>query len=279
MKKYLPFVVIFVFALGFLTSCKKDKGNPPALPPEASMVIDFSNFESARKSGDISLPKGVEDINWNLVAGIADFWHNIISATLAVPVLSFKLAINEKPSYLDVKTWQWKYTATYLQVSYTARLTGQIRSTDVLWKMYITRTGTGAYSEFMWFTGTSKLDGTGGQWTLNYSQAEQVPVLQIDWTKTGTAIGSVKYTYIKETLPGTSTANPYKDSFITYGKTTGTLNAFYTIHYYYNSAFAEFNVEWNSNTSGKNGRVKSLGFYGNNDWHCWDGNYVDVTCP
>lgn len=277
MKKYLPFVVIFVFALGFLTSCKKDKGDPPALPPETSMAIDFSNFESARKSGDISLPKGVEDINWNLVAGIADFWHNIIATTLAVPVLSFKLAINEKPSYLDVKTWQWKYTATYLQVSYTARLTGQIRSTDVLWKMYITRTGTGGFSEFMWFTGTSKLDGTGGQWTLNYSPAEQVPLLQIDWTKTGTAIGSVKYTYIKETLPGGTTANPFKTSYIIYGKTTGTLNAFYTISYYYNSALADFSVEWN--TTGKNGRVRSLGFYGNNDWHCWDGSYVDVICP
>lgn len=277
MKKIFTLLLLLIFAGSILTNCKKDKGNPPALPPEGSMLIDFSNFESGKKSSDISLPKGVENLNWELVYGIANFWNDILVTTLAVPVYSFKLATDESPVYIEDKTWQWTYTATYLTVSYTARLTGQIRSTDVLWKMYITRTGAGGFSEFVWFQGTSLLDGTGGQWTLNYSPTDQVPVLQIDWTKTGTTIGTVKYTYVKEYLPGGTTANPFKNSYIIYGKTTGIYNAFYTIHYYYNTGFSDFNVEWS--TSDNIGRVKSLGVYGDTAWHCWDGNYVDVTCP
>lgn len=275
MKKIFTLLLLMIFITGTFTSCKKDKGNPPTLPPAESMAIDFSNFQTVpAKSADISLPKGVEDINWNLAYDIADFWHNIVITTLAVPVLSFKLAVDQTPVYVEDKTWQWTYT--YASI-YTARLTGQIRSADVLWKMYVTKTGSGGFSEFLWFQGTSKLDGTGGDWTLNYSSADQVPLLKIDWTRTGTTMGTVKYTYLKDKLADGVTTNPFKNSTLEYGKTTGTLNAYYQIHYYYNAAFADFRVEWS--TSGKNGRVKSLGFYGDEAWHCWDGSYVDVTCP
>jgi hypothetical protein len=277
MKKFFAILLLILLTGSLLTSCKKDKGDPPVLPPKESMDIDFSNFVTGKKSAEILLPKGDPDVNWNLVYGIADFWRKILVTTLAVPVLSFKLAVDETPVYLDKKTWQWTYNTTYLTISYKARLTGQIRSSDVLWQMYITRTGAGGFSEFLWFYGTSKLDGTGGQWILNYSPADQVPVLQIDWTRTSTTIGNITYTYIKEKLDDGVTANPFNSSFITYGKTTGTLNAFYTIHYYYKTAFADFNVEWS--TSEKNGRVKSLEFFGDPAWHCWDIHYVDVSCP
>ena len=45
--------------------------------------------------------------------------------------------------------------------TYTARLTGEIRTDDIQWEMYITRTGINAYAEFKWYEGTSDLDGNG----------------------------------------------------------------------------------------------------------------------
>ena len=46
-------------------------------------------------------------------------------------------------------------------------------------------------------------------------------LLQIDWTKTGTSIGTIKYTYVKN--------DSYKSSYIEYGlKTSGPYNAYYT---------------------------------------------------
>ncbi len=172
---------------GLLTGCKKDKEDPPVLPPVESIEIDFSNFEPGKKSGETVLPKGIENSNWEFAADVASIFRGLIFTTLAVPVLSFHLAANQNPEYLDNKMWQWNYETDVFTDTYKARLTGQIRADDVEWKMYITKEGgTGAFPEFLWFTGTSKLDGKSGQWKLNHSPQFKEPVLQIDWTRTGT---------------------------------------------------------------------------------------------
>jgi hypothetical protein len=267
MKKIITLLVLTLFISIFLTSCKKNKGNPPTLPPEESMTIDFSNFATG-KSGDIALSKGVEDSYWSFSALVAGYFKFYIVGTLAVPVAAFKLATDQNPTYIEDKTWQWSYNVPVLSVTYKARLTGQIRTSDVLWKMYITQ---GSNTEFVWFEGTSKIDGTGGTWTLKNSYADQVPLLTISWTRTGTAMGTVTYTYVK-------TGDVFNTSFIKYGKQTGTYDAYYTIHYQNGVGFSEVDVQWN--TTGHNGTVKCQVFFGDSNFHCWDGNYVNLsTCP
>lgn len=273
MKKLLIFSFILALAGIVLQGCKKDHGDPPALPPSESMFIDFSNFESGQKSGvEIFVPKGTVTSNWEFAAGVAFIWNSIIYTTLAVPVKAFELAADYQPSWVSEKTWQWSYNSTVLNATYKARLTGQIRTNDIQWKMYITREGTGGFDEFLWFEGTSKLDGTGGQWVLNLGPQNQIPVLQIDWTKTGASVAMIRFTYIKS-------GDTFKDSYIEYGLTTSTLNAYYKIHYYNSTyeLFYDLDVEWS--TSQHNGRVKCPGFFGNSDWYCWDGNYLNITCP
>jgi hypothetical protein len=234
------------------------------------MIIDFSNFASLKKSGDqVSFQKGIENSNWDFAATVAVVWKLIINTTLAVPVASFKLAVDQNPAYLSEKTWQWSYNVTVGPNTYKARLTGQIGASDVVWKMYVSKEGDGSFPEFVWFEGTSKLDGTGGQWILNQSSSVQEPILQIDWTKTGSSIGSVKYTYVKN--------DAFLNSYIEYGLTTNTLNAYYTIHYYNDLKFSDVNVEWNTTTH--NGRLKCLDYLGDSDWHCWDANKINITCP
>jgi hypothetical protein len=263
--------MILILSGVFFPGCKKDKGEPPVMPPMESMTIDFSNFTSLKKSADlISDQKGTENSNWEFAATVAGIWNLIITTTLAVPVASFKIAVQKTPEYLSDKTWQWSYSTTVLNAVYNARLTGQIRTSDVLWKMYITKEGTGGFTDFLWFEGTSELDGTGGQWKLN--QSPQVPeaILQIDWTKTSNSVGSVKYTYIKN-------LDPFKTSYIEYGLKSGDLDAYYTIHYYNGAKFSDVEVEWNTITY--NGRVKCLDYLGNEDWYCWDSNKINIICP
>ena len=222
MKNILSIILIFILSTGFFSGCKKDHGDPPVLPPQESMIIDFSNFTSGKKSADLlSDQKGTENSSWEFAATVAAVWKLLITSSLAIPVTSFKLAFDQKPVYLDAKTWQWSYNASVASVSYKARLTGQISTSDVLWEMYITEEGTGGFTEFLWIEGTSKLDGTGGQWILNQNPQTPVAMLQIDWTKTGTSIGSVTYTYVKN--------DPFKSSYIEYGLTNAALNAYYTI--------------------------------------------------
>ena len=269
MKKLLSFALILFLSIGFFPGCKKDKGSPPVLPPKESMTIDFSNFTSGKKSVDLTYnQKGTEDSNFQFAALVAGVWKLIINTTLLVPVTAFKLAVDQNPAYLDTKTWQWSYNVTVAGVLYKARLTGQIGATDVVWKMYITNTAAGGFTDFLWFEGTSKLDGTGGQWTLNQSAAAPGAMLQIDWTKSGTLIGTIKYTYVKN-------GDVFKTSTIEYGLTTGSLNAYYIVHYYNNVKFSDVNVEWNTISS--NGRVKSSDYL-DGTWFCWDANKINVAC-
>ncbi|MGD0342422.1 MAG: hypothetical protein ABSA76_12030 [Bacteroidales bacterium] len=276
MKRIFALITIIIFSANLFTGCKKDKGNPPTLPSSGSMAIDFSNFSSGTKSDGTDLPKGVNAIDWNYAALMAGYWKTIITGTLAVPVAVFKLAADRTPSYVSTKKWQWTISGTVSSVSYTAKLTGEIKTTDVLWNMYITKSGTGGFTDFLWFTGTSKIDGTGGQWILYDSPTYNEPILQIDWTGSGTAVTDVKYTYVR-TLNDARTTDTFNGSYIEYGSTTGTYNYFYTIHFYYLTEFYDANVEWNS--TGIIGRVKCLKFFGDSLWHCWDASHVDATCP
>jgi len=269
MKKILSLVLILILSTGFFTSCKKDKGAPPVLPPQESMTIDFTNFSFTKKSAEIiSGQKGTSTDNWNYAATVAGVWNVIINTTLAVPVTAFKAALEKTPVFISTKTWQWSYNVTFLNIIYKARLTGLIRSSDVQWKMYITNEATDGFAEFLWFEGTSRLDGTSGQWILYESAQAPDALLQIDWTKTATGVGYVKYTYVKN--------DSFKNSYIEYGLTTSALNAYYTIHYYNGVKFSDVNVEWNTTTH--NGHVKSIDYLGDVNWYCWDENKVNIVC-
>ena len=269
MKKIITSLLLIVFSAAILTNCKKDKGDPPVLPPQESMVIDFSNFTVDTKSAIVTDQKGTNNGNFVFAATVAGFWRIVIATTLAIPVVTFKHAIDQNPVYLDDKTWQWSYSTTIGSIEYKAKLKGQIRSSDVLWKMYITKSGDNGFNDFLWFEGTSRHDGTSGQWTLYESSASPVALLKIDWAKSGTSIATIKYTLVKN--------DAYKDSYIEYGTSTGTYDSFYTIHYYNGTKFSDVNVKWNKSTH--NGTVQSADFLGDNLWYCWDTNKVNTTCP
>ena len=273
-KLFVAFLVLVLVPV--FQSCEK-KGNPPVIPPFETMAIDFSNFSTETKSfQQFDLPKStvaVPNLNWSIAATVAGVWNTLLFVNLAVPVAAFKKALETKPSYLDNKKWQWKYSVDVLSVKYTARLTGQISSTGVKWEMYISREGAGGFAEFLWFEGTSAPDGKSGQWVLYHNWQEQVPVLQIDWKITGTEVNSVKYTYIK-------TGSAMKDSYIEYGLTTGDLNAYYNVHYYESTSMLKFidvQIKWS--TTGHHGRIKAPDYFGDDLWHCWDSNYNDTECP
>lgn len=277
MKKFYVIPIIIVSFVILLSGCKKDHGDPPVLPPIESMLIDFSNFDIAKKSGDPSLTKSAENSNWLLASGVALFWKGVIYTTLAVPVKSFQLALENKASFIADKTWQWSYSVSLASVTYKARLTGEIGISDVVWKMYITKEGTGGYADFLWFEGTSKLDGSGGRWDLNHSPQFNEDVLQIDWTKSGTSVSSVKYTYVRYLNDARST-ELFRNSYIEYGRKTGTLDAFYniSIYYYDRDDFIEMNVEWS--TAAGNGHVRCPKIYSDELWYCWNAEYMNVEC-
>jgi hypothetical protein len=281
MKKTFSLFIVIILAAGLFNGCKK-KGDPPVLPPLETMKIDFSNFASSLKSAEIAGSendiKGIENGNWQFASSVAGFWNLLLTINLAIPVASFAESFNQTPSYLDNKTWQWTYSVNVLAATYKARLTGQISDNDVKWEMYITREGVGAFSEFLWFVGTSALDANSGQWVLNHSAAFPEPMLQVDWTRTNGTVASIKYTYIR-TKKDNRTTEPFNGSYIEYGLTNASLNAFYNVHFYESTilnSFVDVFIEWS--TTDHNGHVKAFYHFNDNNWHCWNSGGNDILC-
>jgi hypothetical protein len=279
MKKIVSGFLAITLVYLMLVSCESKK-DPPALPPYESMAIDFSKFDINQGKAATDGQKSTEviGINYTYAAINVGVFSALLTVTLAVPVACFYNSFSQEPVFLSDATWQWSTEYTAFGGTYHARLTGQVRSNDVKWEMYISRDGIGAFDEFMWYEGTSLSDGSGGQWILKHSQQFQEPMLQIDWERTGSEVGMVKYTNIRE-LDNDRSPNVQDGAFIEAGLTDGDLNAYYSIHVYDTwtlNDFADVNIEWNTTTY--NGRVKSPLFYSNVDWHCWDGTGADVVC-
>jgi hypothetical protein len=261
-------LLTLLLAMVPLAGCKKkDKGTPPVLPPAESMLIDFSNFTLPTKSADFAEIKGTNKYAWNFAATVAGTWQSIIKTTLFIPVSAFKLAADQTPKNVSGNMWEWKYISTFLNAEYTARLTGQSTDAGIEWKLYISKTD--GFTDFLWLEGMTQQDGNSGTWTLYHSNETPVQFLQIDWEKTGSDIGYIKYTYLKN--------DTQKNAFIEYGLTENPLNAYYTVHYYNGAKWSDVDIEWS--TSLYNGRVKSIDYLtADNNWHCWDSNKIDVVC-
>jgi hypothetical protein len=268
MKKLLILTLLLTLPLNYFTSCKKDKGDPPLLPPYESMEVDFSNFTTLKKSAEIiSGIKGTESSTWEFAATVSAVWSSLISSNIEIPLASYKAASNYKAVYVSEKVWQWSYTFISDGVNYKTKLKGQITTSTVTWKMYITKDATGGFTDFLWIEGTSKTDGSGGSWSFNQSPQSATALFKCDWTKSGDEVTSVKYTYTKN--------DTNKDSFITYLMSTGALNSAFNIHFA-NSLYADCSIEWNATT--KNGRLKCVDYLQDDNWYCWDSNKINVLC-
>jgi hypothetical protein len=281
MKKLSSVSLVIALIAVLFSGCEKNE-NSPALPPVKSMTIDFSDFSTGKKSAAIDFQnKGntaSTSYNWLLASTTAGFWNLILTVNLVVPVAAFNKAIDNKPVYIDNKKWEWKYSVIVLGATYNARLTGQIQTNDIKWEMYISKDGVGAFTEFLWFEGTSALDGKSGQWILYHSQLFKEKMLQIDWTISGTDIGSIKYTYVRD-LKDNRTTDLFKTSYIEYGLTSNTLNAFYNIHYNISSTINDFKdvyIEWSTTTH--DGHIKAVHYFQDSNWHCWNSTGTDVVC-
>ena len=265
MKKLLSPAFFIILSSFFFSGCKKDKGDPPLIPPYESMVIDFSNFTTQKKS--VPLVKGTETSTWEFAATVSDVWSSLIVSNVEIPQAAFKTAESYKASYLSEKQWQWSYDYTVGGVTYKAKLKGLITTNNVTWKMYITKDISGGFTDFLWVEGSSKADGSSGQWIFHQSPAETAAIFQIDWTASGDVVTSVKYTYVK------NDAN--KNSYITYSILNGTFDASFNIHFS-NALYSDSDIEWNTTT--KEGRLKCVDYLQDENWYCWDSNKINMVC-
>jgi len=268
-------MLLLIFHILIFTGCKKEesKSQPPTIPPFETMVVDFGSFSNVNKSAQIVQTK----TNWTYSALVIGFWNTMIGTTFAIPVAAFKASFNNLPIPMEKSKWMWSYSVNGFASQYNAKLIAELTTSQIIWKMFISKTGIGSFDEMLWFEGTSMLDGKSGQWILYHSPQFPEKTVQIDWKKTGEEIGEVKYTLIRELDDDRQPEKAY-GSYLAYGLRNETFDAYVNTHVYYDQSntFQDTFIEWSR--SNHSGHVKAEQFFNNNDWHCWDSSANDTNC-
>lgn len=263
MKIIKSFLLIGILITFTLQSCDKNNSVAPELPPEASFVIDFSDFNSNKFAPDVT------NENWKHAAGNVFVWNDIITVDLAVPIASYAEAIvRQKAVYQGDGQWLWEFSFTNKinNITHSAKLFGTTQESSIYWEMFISKEG--EYTDFKWYTGTSMLDKSKVSWTLYNKPGNASELLSIEYINTSESTGNITYTNI---IPENSDNGAY----IKYGNDYETdLNAYYHIFNKGQDNLTE--IEWSQTT--KNGRVRDSLKFKNIEWHCWDVNLEDIDC-
>lgn len=256
----LSFIAAVMAVMLTMSSCNKE-GDAPTLPPSEGFAMDMSfndgDTAAAQKTSGYA--------NWGYSATGVVFWNAVLTIQLAVPVASYAAAFDATPSYdRGEEKWIWSYDVKVGLVTYTCDLKGAVEGDEVNWEMYISNN---AGDNFLWYQGTSALDGSSARWQLNKAMNNGTPYMQIDWLDNGDGTSEITYSIIE-----TGTA---EGSYITFAHTDGTdYDRYYNLY-----GAAEDNliqIQWNSASA--NGRVSSEQKFGTTDWQCWNESLVDIDC-
>ncbi|MGB5438012.1 MAG: hypothetical protein WBM98_19110 [Maribacter sp.] len=276
--------ILLAFVMVFNMSCDKSDDDDKlandalVLPPYESMAVDFGDFlNEGSDSGKQNALAAKVGENWLYPRLVVGFWNTALFTQLVVPVTSFKGAFAHKAEVIGENTWQWSYTVDGFASEYTARLTGELTSEEVEWKMYVSKTGADSFEEFLWFSGVSDLDGNSGEWVLNQSNERPDRMISIEWTRENDEIASIKYSWVRE-LNDEDSDDLFMGSYLEYGLQGGDYDVFYNVHVYdlQYEEFVDVNVEWNRTEF--YGRVMAPTQFEDELWHCWDSSGADVAC-
>lgn len=265
-------IAIAFLSVSMLTSCSKeeeivgDSGSAPSIPPSATFAMDFSTFPSEAGASNNRLEEN--KMHYGFAAINFVFWQSWLTVHLTVPVVAFRAALEQEATYIPAeKRWVWSFEVSEGQHTYEADLYAKVADEAVQWEMYVSKSN--GFQDFLWFTGTSALDGTEGSWTVSIEPEKNAREgLLIEWEKEEDEVADIKYTSIDK-------ESENKDSYITYGKTSDAdFDTFY--HVYLSSEDNLMKIDFHSET--KVGRVQSQKHFQDNAWHCWNSYLADIDC-
>jgi len=274
--KNLSLIVVLMLALATFQSCEKDdatdEGVAPELPPVESFIMPFDGFEDADTTGLVVSDdkSGVSYYNWFYSATNLVVWNTVLTLNLAIPVAAFGEAFNHEAEYLGDGIWSWKYTSDFNGQTYESELTAQfINSEEIQWDMYIAQVG--GFSKVNWFTGITHVDGKSATWTLNYDPYNPKAFVQIDFEENvANGVGFIRYTNI---IPNHKDNGDYLE-YREIVNPTVEFDRAYDI--FRNSTDNLLEIQWNE--ANGNGRVKNNAEFGDDEWHCWDTEFLNTEC-
>lgn len=277
--KTISYLIILMLSVSLFQSCTDDEnmdpvGEAPELPAEASFVMPFDGFEDSDTTGlhrDAAQARTVTTFrNWFYSATNVVVWNAVLTINLAIPVGSFREAFNHTPTYQGDGIWLWAYTFNINNATYVAELRGQFLDAErVEWDMKISQIN--GFAQVQWYTGIVAVDGSYAEWTLNHQPNNPQNFIGIEYNRDLTSgNASIRYTNI---IPNSAD----KGDYIEYREYVGTgvdYNRNYDVYKISQDNMLE--IQWN--TPANNGRVKNPVEFNDSDWHCWDGELMDMDC-
>jgi len=287
--KTLTHLLLVLFILVLTPGCS-DVARAPTIPPIETFLIPFDAFKSSATSSSVSVTESrtqtttlsfpvneqsplasalsSNQSNWNYTALTVGFWGAVVIVGLAVPVAAFCESFQHTPVQQPDGSWVWSYSVSIGGSVYNAELHGQFITEGVHWDMRISKEG--EYQDFLWYYGENNLPATAGFWILKQSPAVPNDLLRIDWSRNISAgTYAISYTNIVPDGP----------------ENGGYIDVQYTEEILYDYICDIYNkgqdnhtfIEFSSNTG--EGRVQNSKHFGDDNWHCWDSNRINVACP
>ena len=283
--KNLSWIFALLLTVGLFQSCAKEEPlqeEPPAnlkapeIPPMAMFTMPTESFdETAVDTSEFGSGGGggpVSYYNWFHSAVNLVFWNAAIRLHMALPTAAFGAAVSQPAVYIGDLTFLWEYTYVAPPAqgnqTYHVQLTGQFTPDleDVLWTLTVSQEG--GFTDFVWYTGISSTQQNEGMFTLNWNPDNPQSYLQLDYSgDNSTGEGTLRFTNVVTGSPDFGQyieyrerpADPYDRAFDVQGDP---------------GYFLE--IQWNEDA--KDGRVRHPFNFGDDQWHCWDSNLMDVEC-
>lgn len=277
MKTRLATLALFALLATALAGCGKEPNAPiapssqaPSLPPAASMKFDFSFFERNGGMALAALPAGAEGTqlrsHWiNAVTRVV-FLNLTVADLFSTPVAALNAALSQTPVLGDDGWYTWVYTVSEQGRTITLRLRGRVDGAIVTWRMYATDSAaTPAMTDFLWFTGESRLDNSNGHWIFNdRREAKTVPVARIDWTANSETKRSLAFSNVESGSADLGDRLEYRLD-----------GAIVSVTFHDQSENKDADITWNETTGTGSLMVPD---YNGGERACWDEHQEDMVC-
>jgi hypothetical protein len=259
---------ILIVAHVALVSCSEDpagndKPQQPALPPAASMTVDFSTLTNPSSMPKVAQP----GLNYlNAAARVAIINASVV-IVMSVPVAVFVAAFSQTPTLGNDGKYHWKYSTSTSGNSFTADLSGSVdlSTQESVWEMRISSTVL-SLNNFLWYDGRAKLNNSSGYWDF-YDPAQpgsKVDVLHLDWTYASTSNATLSFEVVKD-------GAPEKGDSLNYAVAGNNL----TVSFFDASASETTEISWDK-TTGAGYLIAPT--YNGGQKACWDSTKADVVC-
>lgn len=273
MKNTIKLILAITLLATLFQSCIKEPINQPPsgveapeIPPMEMYSMPTEALRTTNTDTSAASNAGTTYYNWLHAGTNLAVWTLVAYVNIAPPTAAFQRAFHEQAQYINNNTFQWKYVHNDQNgKSYEIELTGQYIANfqEVEWKLIGSEIG--GFSNFTWFTGTTKIDFSSGTFTLNKDPFNPKAYLQMDFDKTSPQEASLRFTSIE---PGSN------GNYIEYRT---------NLNNYLNKEFDLMinqtnllEIQWNE--ASRDGRVKHPQRFNDSDWHCWNSDQLDIQC-